>query len=221
MSKFTLILLKLVLGINSYTYRLAGSLAQKAEKDGVHPKHRIMKYHSFFLDNLGSGDSVLDIGCGNGELAYDVALKAKSVTAIDIDGKKIAAAKARYPAGNIRYLHGDALKDLPDEKFDVIILSNVLEHIRDRVEFLAGIKGKAGRLLIRVPMIDRSWIDVYKKELGLEYRLDPTHYIEYTFEGFEKEIGDAGLKVAGHSVQFGVIWAVVVDKTASEVRKVC
>ena len=33
------------------------------------------------------------------------------------------------------------------------------------------------KFLIRVPMIDREWISVYKKQLGLEW--DNTRFIEY------------------------------------------
>ena len=34
--------------------------------DGVHPKHRLMGYHGYFRDRIKRGESVLDIGCGNG-----------------------------------------------------------------------------------------------------------------------------------------------------------
>ena len=91
-------------------------------------------------------------------------------------------------------------------------MSNVLEHIDKRVEFLMSLKKLAPKFLIRVPMLNRSWIDVYKKELGLEYLLDKTHFIEYTFEGFKEEVGKAGLRVLDYSIQFGEIWAVVISK---------
>ena len=37
-------------------------------------------------------------------------------------------------------------------------------------------------------MINRDWITLYKKELGIEWRLDKTHYIEYTLESFKEEL---------------------------------
>jgi 2-polyprenyl-3-methyl-5-hydroxy-6-metoxy-1,4-benzoquinol methylase len=168
-----------------------------------------MNYHQFFVDKVGENDTVLDIGCGNGALTYDVAQKAKKVVGIDLNERNITTAKKTYSRENIEYICGDALTYFPKEKFDVIILSNVLEHIDKRVEFLDSFKSLAPKILIRVPMLNRSWIDIYKKELGLEYRLDKTHFIEYTFEGFEDELGEAGLSVLDHSVQFGEIWAVV------------
>ena len=62
-------------------------------------------------------------------------------------------------------------------------------------------------MLIRVPMINKSWIILYKKELGLEYRLDKTHQIEYTLNGFKDEMKQANLELIHYSIQFGEIWA--------------
>lgn len=207
--KLVLFKLKTILKIHSSSYRLVSPLAKKLEADGLHPKHRIMNYHQFFVDKVAENDTVLDIGCGNGALTYDVAQKAKKVVGIDLNEQNITSARNKFPRENIEYIHGDALTDLPNEKFDVIILSNVLEHIDKRVEFLTSLKKLAPIFLIRVPMLNRSWIDVYKKELGLEYRLDKTHFIEYTFEGFKEELNRTGLKVFDHSIQFGEIWGVV------------
>jgi len=55
-------------------------------------------------------------------------------------------------------------------------------------------------------MINRSWLTLYKKELGSEYRLDLSHFIEYTNETFQKEINIAGLKLISYTIQFGEIW---------------
>ena len=161
------------------------------------------------VDNVNENDTILDVGCGNGALTYDVATKAKKVVGIDLSEKNISIAKMKYSRENIEYIHGNALTDLPNERFDVIILSNVLEHIDKRVEFLIALKKLAPKFLIRVPMLNRSWIDLYKKELGLEYRLDKTHFIEYTFEGFKQELNKAGLRVLDYSIRFGEIWGII------------
>ena len=176
---------------------------------GLHPKHRLMDYHKFFIDNINPGDMVLDIGCGIGALAFDIAKKAAEVTGIDLNERSIKAAKEKFSAPNIKYIVGDALKSLPDKKFDVIILSNVLEHIENRVEFLNKIKSQSSKVLIRVPMINRDWITLYKKELGLEWKLDKSHFTEYTLESFEDELKKANLKLTKYSIQFGEIWAII------------
>ncbi|MBI5370022.1 class I SAM-dependent methyltransferase [Candidatus Uhrbacteria bacterium] len=203
------ILVRLALRFHSFSYRLASHLAIKTE-GGLHPKHRLMNYHQFFLDHVRSSDRVLDIGCGNGALAYDLAGKASHVVGIDLNAKNQEAWTNRFARENLTYRVEDATTFSPHEQFDVVVLSNVLEHIEHRVEFLSKIKHLAPLFLIRVPMIDRDWITLYKKELGIEYRLDTTHFTEYIFSGFMVELQEAGFAVASSSIQFGEIWAVVV-----------
>jgi hypothetical protein len=87
-------------------------------------------------------------------------------------------------------------------------LLNELDKL-DLKEFLTKIKPLAKYFLIRVPMINRSWLPLYKKELGLEYRLDKSHHIEYTYNSFKDEIESIGLKIVQSTVQFGEIWAKV------------
>ena len=57
-------------------------------------------------------------------------------------------------------------------------------------------------------MIDREWIAVYKKDLGLEYRLDATHFTEYTYEQLKDELNQAGIEILSNHVKFGEIYAV-------------
>ena len=84
MKKTILVLvIKLLLWIHSFSYRVVGFLSQKVEEERIHPKHRIMNYHKFFIDNIDENGVVLDIGCGNGALSYDIAKKAKKVVGID------------------------------------------------------------------------------------------------------------------------------------------
>lgn len=202
------ILLKIALKFHSFSYKLISYLSIKYE-GGLHPKHRLIGYHDFFTKNVSLTDRVLDIGCGNGALAKDVAAHAKSVLGVEIDERSVAKAKRKNPAPNLEYRVADATKDLTNEKFDVIIMSNVLEHIDDRVTFLKSIHNLADKFLFRVPMIDREWVTLYKKELGLDYRLDTTHFTEFTFAQFEDEFRKAGYKIESHTIQFGEIWAVI------------
>ena len=208
----TNILAKLMLKIGVFMYDLGYVLISSSAvrlNNGIHPKHEIMNYHKFFVDNVSEGNTVLDVGCGNGFLAYDVAKKAKRVVGIDINKKNIEFAKKHYKRGNLEFIVGDATKYQFNESFDVIILSNVLEHIENRVEFLKKLRNVAPKFLIRVPLITRSWLPVYLKELGYEYRLDKTHYIEYTEEEFFEEMEKAGLEVESYYVKWGELYAVV------------
>ncbi len=210
-NKILLKIVRTLLNADNFIYSRLSKYSVMLGK-GIHPKHRLMKYHDFFMDNINPGDTVLDVGCGNGSVAFDIAKKAKNVVGIDIDDDNIRTAKKNFLLDNVDYICGDILSWDSTQKFDVIILSNVLEHIEKRVELLKKVKILGEKLLIRVPMIDRSWVVLYKREMGIDHRLDKTHYIEYTFNEFQNEIDSAGLMVESYSVQFGEIWAVVRNK---------
>lgn len=176
---------------------------------GLHPKHHLMQYYEFFLDRIGRESSVLDIGCGNGFVAYQIASKAKKVTGIDTDQANIGQARRQHSRENISYILGDATSYDFLERYDAIVLSNVLEHIKDRVTFLNKVKLLSDTLLIRVPMLDRDWLPLYRKSLGMFYFCDSTHFTEYTFQSFREEMNMSGLKIESCTIRFGEIWAIV------------
>lgn len=179
---------------------------------GLHPKHRLTRYHQFFLHNIQRGDRILDLGCGNGFLAFALAQKAKFVLAIDLNKKNIAQARKNYGAPNIEYKVGDVTQISIKQRFDAVILSNILEHIKERIVFLNKIKKIAPKILIRVPLLTRDWLTLYKKELGLPWRLDKTHYVEYTLDSLQTELARAGLALQKYSIQFGELWGVLERK---------
>jgi SAM-dependent methyltransferase len=183
--------------------------------NGVHVKHRLIRYHDFFVERIRPGEKVLDIGCGNGVLAYDIALKSQAViTGIDIEAKHIAIAKQKFGHHNLAFVLGDAVTCLQKKKVDVIVLSNVLEHINDRNAFLNTILAKSSpeRLLIRVPMVNRYWTVPLRKELGLPYFSDDSHFTEYTMDSFMEEMEMSGLHIVYCQVNWGEIWAEVRPK---------
>jgi SAM-dependent methyltransferase len=180
--------------------------------DGVHVKHRLMRYHDFFVSRIGPEDRVLDVGCGYGAVANAIASRARArVTGIDLNAANIAQAKAAYDAPGLEFVHGEAPGDLKWEHFDVVVLSNVLEHIEARQEFLRQLAEKAtpSRFLIRVPMSDREWRVPLRAELGVFHYSDPTHFTEYTRESFEREMAAAGFVIGHLQVNWGEIWAEV------------
>lgn len=194
--------------LHNYSYHKISEYAGYLNDD-VHPKHSILNYHKFFVDHILASDRVLDIGSGNGFLAYDVAQKAKEVIGIDIKAYNVSDAKKHYQLPNLEFIVGDATTYEWQGKFDKIILSNVLEHIEDRVALLKNIKKLSNTILLRVPMINRDWLTVYKKNLGYEYRLDNTHYIEYTLEILEDELKQSAWHLASYQINWGEIWAVL------------
>lgn len=92
----TLLILGMLMRLDNFCYKNISRFATIAE-GGIHPKHRLMNYHQFFVDNVDPPDDVLDIGCGNGFLTYDIAKKARSITAIDLNKDNIELARRKFP----------------------------------------------------------------------------------------------------------------------------
>lgn len=179
--------------------------------NGVHPKHRLMQYHIFFTQRLQKEERVLDIGSGRGFLANEMAKTGAIVTGIELSKRNIDISQKLYKQPNLKFILGNALKDIPNEKFDTVVMSNVLEHIENRVKFLRDIQNmlKPKRWLLRIPCFDRDWTVALAHELGLDSRLDETHFTEFTLQSFKKEMGDAGLEPVHIEVVWGEIWAEV------------
>lgn len=201
--------LRFLFRLDAALYQLQGRKAVEYD-GGIHTKHRHTRYHEFFVKRIRAGERVLDIGCGMGAVAYDVAEKAGAyVVGIDLSTANIAVALERHRHSRVEYRVGDGLQDLSDGPFDVVMLSNILEHLPERPAFLRRVQEAArpSRILLRVPLFERDWRVPLKRELGVEWRLDPTHETEYTLESFAKELAGAGLRIAYQEVRWGEIWA--------------
>ena len=182
-----------------------------ALEGGEHPKHRLTRYHDFFVDRIAPGSRVLDIGCGYGAVARSIARRVEGaeVLGIDFSTANIDQARANDNPPNIRFIAGDALVDLPEGPWDTIVLSNVLEHIDERVPFLRRLVDTVApkSILIRVPLFERHWHLPMRRELGVNYFSDPTHHIEHTLAEFDDEIGRSGLALIERQTLWGEIWA--------------
>jgi 2-polyprenyl-3-methyl-5-hydroxy-6-metoxy-1,4-benzoquinol methylase len=201
-----------LLNLDSVIYQVTG-LKSIEYNGGHHIKHRVTGYHNFFVTRIKPGERVIDIGCGKGEVAYEIAAKAGgSVVGIDHNELWLNYARENYQHPELEFILEDAEEFIPQGKFDTVILSNVLEHIENRVPFLQKVikQIQPARLLLRAPMFNRDWRVPLRKELGLPYFLDDTHYTEYTQESFKQEIDAAGMRIAHMEIRWGEIWAEVV-----------
>ena len=175
-----------------------------------HPKHELTQYHKFFVDNISDGEMVLDVGCGKGIVAYQVAMKMPRCRVVGIDRNecRLAEARNRNDLNNLCYVLSDVCKNPPSGKYDVVILSNILEHIERRIEFLLSLVNniRPRRILIRVPAFERDWTMQMKKELGVNFFSDPEHFIEHTLAELRHEVESAGLKIQSETMIWGEIW---------------
>jgi 2-polyprenyl-3-methyl-5-hydroxy-6-metoxy-1,4-benzoquinol methylase len=180
--------------------------------DGVHIKHELMDgIHAFFYERIPHGSKVLDLGCGNGALAFSIVEHANAkVLGIDFNAAQIEFGKKRFLHPDLELMVGDVFTDIPkDGVFDVIVLSSVLEHLKDRSEFLKKLteRFKPRKFLIRVPTLERHFSTALKLNLGLFPYVDSTHELEYSPKIFYDEMAQAGLKINHFEIRWADIWA--------------
>ncbi len=202
--------LKFLFRLQNRLYKVESEAAIVYEGAGKHPKHRLTSYHDYFVEHIHMNEMVVDIGCGVGVLAKDIVQRVNGVKVLglDINHKNIELAKRDCNYPNLEFRYCDASQELPQLKCDVVILSNILEHIEDRVSFLNQIQKQLlpKRILIRVPMSNRDWRVPLKNELGIDSRLSESHFVEFTEEQFLEELKSANLMIQSLQIQWGEIW---------------
>ena len=208
--------INLVLKLHNVSYKLS-AVFSTILNDGVHPKHDIINYEQWFTDNVEKTDIVLDIGCNTGLMVDQLSEKVKYVYGIEINENHFNEAQLKIQKSNVEFICFDATMYGYEScrEISVVTLSNVLEHIENRTDFLKKIikqipwnKKYQKKILIRVPMVDRDWITLYKKQIGIEYRLDRTHFTEYTYLKFKDELTASNIEIINYHVRFGELYAV-------------
>lgn len=180
--------------------------------NGVHIKHQLMDgIHAFFYERIPQGAHVLDVGCGYGAVAYDIAQHANAhVIGVDLNERDIAFARQRFQHPNLRFEVCDVTQqDIAIDQVDVVVLSSVIEHLPNRIELLSTLRERfqPHLFLIRVPTHERDFFVALKRELGMYSYIDRTHLLEYSPELFTTEMSQAGLVVQSMHIRWGDIWA--------------
>ena len=104
--------------------------------------------------------SVLEIGCATGELiaAMPVAAGGRKV-GIDISPANIEAARERF--ADVEFHCGD-FRALPAAGFELVVLSDVLEHVPDDAAFLRAAAGLGRVVLVNLPLED-NWLNRHRR----------------------------------------------------------
>jgi 2-polyprenyl-3-methyl-5-hydroxy-6-metoxy-1,4-benzoquinol methylase len=153
--------------------------------------YRCRTFHEFFLEAGLGRASILDYGCGSGDITFPMLQAGHCVTGVDIARGMITKATERAQqaglAATATYHHLDDinLSAIPSGRFDVVVCSSVLEYVdddRSLLKMLRDLLRDGGFLLVSIP--DRrslyckldKWLYANKRLLP---RFIPVEKLEY------------------------------------------
>ena len=156
------------------------------------------EYSSILKEIKWRNKKVIDVGCGTGYFAYQVAKKGGNVLGIDYSEEAIRIAKERYQHPNLVYKKIDVSKKII-EKFDVVVSIGTLEHMDNPFLMLKKLKKslkQGGKIIITSP----NWLNPRGYVLLTLYylfnapiTLADLHYL--TPIEFEKWAGKMNMKI--------------------------
>jgi ubiquinone/menaquinone biosynthesis C-methylase UbiE len=151
------------------------------EEFGTEHQQRYEFFHKYY-----HGKKVLDAACGSGYGSYHISNSgAAAVLGIDISNESVEAAKKKYRNPNLQYRQSDC-SDLRvlNEKFDLIISLETLEHLTDPASFIksaADTLNPGGYFICSTPN---------KMRLSGAGYINQYHLKELDYEDFYKAMAD-------------------------------
>lgn len=115
---------------NSYYMTDCGGYEIFSKTNGMQLDERLKVVYT--LASPKKEDTILDIGCGRGELAYALSLSGATVVGLDYSKDAINIAKKTFNSisgEHLEYIATDVAAYNTGKKFDIIIASDIVEHI--------------------------------------------------------------------------------------------
>jgi 2-polyprenyl-3-methyl-5-hydroxy-6-metoxy-1,4-benzoquinol methylase len=167
--------------------------------------------HSYAIRFVGSGHRVLEVGCSVGHVTEHLVAAGNTVVGVEIDPD--AAEHARRFAERVHVLDLDVtpLSKVESDRFDVILLGDVLEHLRNPsgvLRDLTSLLEPDGRLVVSVPHVGHIDVRLMLLQGRWAYQddglLDRTHLRWFTRQSLREMLAEAGfVATAVERVRFG------------------
>ncbi len=156
--------------------------------------------HAAAIRMVGSGKRVLEVGCWSGHVTEHLVHNDNTVVGVELDAGAAALAARHTERIHVADLETTPLSHLEQGPFDVVMLCDVLEHMRrptDLLDEACRLVAPGGRLVISVPNV--AHVDVRAMLALGEWRyqddgvLDRTHLRWFTRRSLHAMLTDAGL----------------------------
>ena len=152
--------------------------------------------------------NILDVGCGNGYIAYSLSKYVKKITCVDYDLDAINNAQKKYSKKNIKYICGNIIdiNNLDLKNINLIICSHIIEHIDNPFSFLKFLKKFDSLIYVEVPDFENDNLNQVKKLLNYSLRFtDEDHIYEFDRNSILKKLKKMKFKIVDQIYKNGVI----------------
>jgi 2-polyprenyl-3-methyl-5-hydroxy-6-metoxy-1,4-benzoquinol methylase len=164
--------------------------------------------HYYAQRLTGSNQEVLDIGCGEGFLAVELAKNGNRVTGVDAlpAAAKISALDDYYSADLNDGLDG-VVRELNGKRFSRVLLLDILEHLNNPQRILVqchDLVEKNGQMIVSVPNIANIHVRLLLLLGRFDYTerglLDSTHVRFYTRKTIRALLEQAGYRIVAQKM---------------------
>ncbi len=145
---------------------------------------------------------ILDVGCASGYLSKDLKQKDNYVVAVDISENNISKIVNYVDQALVLDIENNNWpEDFIENKFDIIIAAEIIEHIFDQQKFLEKIKVilKTNGFCIMTTPNFLLWNNRLRMLFGQygekEILYDQSHIHLLSYDGFKKLLAESGFKI--------------------------
>lgn len=155
--------------------------------------------HSYALESVKPGATVLDIGCGQGYVAQEMVKRAKRVVGLDQYVRPATDQRMEFKEWDLE--HGEFPVDV--SQFDQVFLLDVIEHLKDPEVFMETLREASVRQQPEIVLttgnvaffITRFMLLLGHFNYGRKGILDRTHTRLFTFRSLKELFDQTGYKV--------------------------
>jgi len=177
---------------NYYAYAFTGKLGPLVRRvKALADRSKVRQY----LEYLRPGARVLDIGCGDGHGLAEL----REAAGFDLD---LAGVEFSTDAVSAAREHGIDVAEgraeevsLPDGSFDLVIINQLIEHVRDPAALLRSIAGwlrPGGHVFVETPNLDSADARLFKRRYWGGYHF-PRHFHLFDTTTLARLAADQGL----------------------------
>jgi 2-polyprenyl-3-methyl-5-hydroxy-6-metoxy-1,4-benzoquinol methylase len=157
--------------------------------------------HTLMVELVGGNKRVLDVGCATGYLARALVERGCTVSGVEFDEEAAEEARPcleRLVVGDVETM--DLVEVFGDDRFEVIVFGDVLEHLRDPLPVLRGARKlltDGGSVVASIPNVAHGSVRLALLAGRFDYQtlglLDSTHVRFFTRTSIEELFHQAGM----------------------------